>query len=568
MRATRIGLLIPIFAAAVAVAVPAQQAAQSVPTIHVTSRIVVLDVVVSDGRSHPVKGLTAADFAIKEDGVPQTILSVTEHDAAAADQPAPPSLPPNTFTVQPPVAGEGAKTVIVLGGFSPIMRNELKDYFTNSTPTMPMAIFRIDWQGMHLVQGFTMDRAVLLEAVTSKRIWPPLGFPVRYARSAGSPTQHLARYLAGVSGRINVIWFGGISVGELEDAFPDLPDFVHDLNGVTDVRRLARMSLYTVDVSGPRVGAGIAFANVDLDDMVTKMGGRSFRYTAPKSAIAQVVATGSHYYTVSYRPSNPNWDGKFRNIHLDVDGFDQPPMTLRWSQLITGWAEGFEPRLIYRRGYFATDKPPVRNHDFGGPVGLAETDSGNGLTPQRRLISVSPRAKPVADQKAMEEAMGFATPTPFQVHFSVVVTPSEQKEKTKPGEDLPAGNYLTGAFRDGAYRNYAVHYWVDPRDLRFLQTAPGSYRDDLQFVIMVYRDDGLAANSVAYAAHIEVHPEDLTELDTSGVTADQTVAIPTDGNNYFLRVGVNEVSSGHLGALEVPAEWIKAAPAQDGVAAR
>jgi hypothetical protein len=77
---------------------------------------------------------------------------------------------------------------------------------------------------------------------------------------------------------------------------------------------------------------------------------------------------------------------------------------------------------------------------------------------------------------------------------------------------------------------------------------------------MVYRDDGMAANSVDYLAHLEVRPEDLAGVDASGVSADQTIAIPTDGN-YYLRVGVNEVSSGHLGALEVPAEWVKAEPA-------
>jgi hypothetical protein len=112
-----------------------------------------------------------------------------------------------------------------------------------------------------------------------------------------------------------------------------------------------------------------------------------------------------------------------------------------------------------------------------------------------------------------------------------------------------------------------LHYWINPQDLSLLQTASGSYRDDLQFVIVAYRDDGLAANSVAYTAHIEVRPEDLAGLDASGVSADQTIAIPIDGNNYFLRVGVNEVSSGHLGALEVPAEWIKAVPTLTGVEA-
>jgi VWFA-related protein len=607
MQAIRIGLLIPVVAAG-AFGLMAQQvvepssapaAGEAVPTIHVTSRIVVLDVVVSDGKRHPVQGLKASDFALTEDGVPQTILSVTERDGASAEPLSRKAeLPPDTFTVQPPVSGDGVKTVIVTSGFSSFIGDQLRDYFKSSPTTTPTAIFRMDWQGMHLVQSFTLDRDVLLEAAASKRIWPPLGFQVRFARVVGSPTRHLARFLAGVPGRINVIWINGGPVGEMKDLFPDVSNFVRDLKGITDVHRLSRVVPYTIDTAGPPVPAAdwmdfgreiddlkhefnpealsqnviglhdadAAFASVDLHDAVAGLGGRAFQYTNPEDALAQVAATGSHYYTISYRSSNSDWNGKFRNIHVDVDGFDEPPMTLRWGQLLSGWAEGFEPRLMYRRGYIASEKPATRSQDLGFgrstaaivPAGAVAND---GSAQRRKLISSSPKGNPGPDPKAMEAAMGFAAPPPFQVQFTVVVKPSPQKQKTKPGEDLPVGNYLTGAFLDGAYRNYTVHYWVDPHDLKLLRTASGTYRDDLQFVAVVYRDDGLVANSAAYTTHIEVRPDDLEGIDASGVTFDQTLAIPTDGN-YFLRVGVNEVASGHIGVLEIPTEWIKVVSAQ------
>ena len=54
--------------------------AESLPTIHVTSRLVILDVVVSDGHNHPAAGLKPSDFTLTEDGVPQKIDSFTEHD--------------------------------------------------------------------------------------------------------------------------------------------------------------------------------------------------------------------------------------------------------------------------------------------------------------------------------------------------------------------------------------------------------------------------------------------------------------------------------------------------------
>ena len=146
--------------------------AESLPTIHVTSRLVILDVVVSDGHNHPAAGLKPSDFTLTEDGVPQKIDSFTEHDVAPPNPSTAETeaLPPNTFAVQPPVIGNGAMTVLVLGGFGPFIRDQLREYFQTAELTTPTAIFRVDWQGMHLVQGFTADRKVLLGAVNSHRI--------------------------------------------------------------------------------------------------------------------------------------------------------------------------------------------------------------------------------------------------------------------------------------------------------------------------------------------------------------------------------------------------------------
>jgi hypothetical protein len=54
------------------------------------------------------------------------------------------------------------------------------------------------------------------------------------------------------------------------------------------------------------------------------------------------------------------------------------------------------------------------------------------------------------------------------------------------------------------YRNVQLHYSINPHDLKFTRTVNDSYRDDLQFVAVVYRDDGLLANSASITAHIQV----------------------------------------------------------------
>lgn len=77
-------LLSRICAALVAVICPlaamSQAAAPSSDaTLQVTSRIVYVDVVVRDSAGHVVRGLTAKDFGVMEDGKPQTIAFFADH---------------------------------------------------------------------------------------------------------------------------------------------------------------------------------------------------------------------------------------------------------------------------------------------------------------------------------------------------------------------------------------------------------------------------------------------------------------------------------------------------------
>jgi hypothetical protein len=52
---------------------------------------------------------------------------------------------------------------------------------------------------------------------------------------------------------------------------------------------------------------------------------------------------------------------------------------------------------------------------------------------------------------------------------------------------------------------------------------------------------------------------------TSGLSFDATVAVPDagnpfPGNSYFLRAGVDEIPTGHIGTLEISTESIKLPP--------
>ena len=69
---------------------PGAVSGSSVPTLHVTTREIVVDVMVTDGSGNPVHGLTQSDFSMEENGKPQSIRSFREFGTEIqAAEPAP-----------------------------------------------------------------------------------------------------------------------------------------------------------------------------------------------------------------------------------------------------------------------------------------------------------------------------------------------------------------------------------------------------------------------------------------------------------------------------------------------
>src|SRR5882724_12854830 len=84
--------------------------------LHVTTRMVLVDAIVLDKEGHPVKGLKSDDFTVTEDGVRQSIASLSERTSEHANVAPPPVLPPHVTTNRPAVTQANAEnsTIAVL----------------------------------------------------------------------------------------------------------------------------------------------------------------------------------------------------------------------------------------------------------------------------------------------------------------------------------------------------------------------------------------------------------------------------------------------------------------------
>jgi VWFA-related protein len=538
-------------------------------TLRAAARLVLLDVVVTDGKGKPVQGLKAPDFMLMEDGAPQVLSSFEEHSPItqedAAKAAAAVKLLPNQFTNYDPVPNESAATVFLLDALdTPVqaqmyLREQMIVYMKTVPAGTKIAIFQLDTQ-MRVIQDFTSDPEALMQAVNSKRnrpeISPLLGGPMApsYVREQmrqdilTQGMQGLARYLAPFPGRKNLIWFTGrvpipVYGPGFNAPFPDTTSFIDDFSKTTDVLTLSRIAVYPVDSrglqtnpafsaanGGGRRGGGMGFdtrqfyQHGDLDDVAEATGGKAFYNTnGLRQAIAEVVDTGSNYYTLSYSPSNRNWDGSYRKLQVKLA------------------EQGLH--LEYRRGYFALNDE------------AAESKHIAQLQGHRRVLPMPADIR--SPTTTMEAAMRMGASAPKDMVFLADVTPAQEVSKAKGDEPLAKGNYLEKKYRKEAYREYQIHYSVNARAMRLTPTPDLSYHGHLEVVAVVYDDLGQVANSKITQAQIDVDDATYQQIMRSGrLGIDQTIAIPVKGS-YFLRIGVHDVPSNKVGALEVPVDQIK-----------
>ena len=162
---------------------PASAAApniSSAATIHVTTRLVQFDVVVTDNQGRPVKDLTAADFTVLQDGQPQTVRAFEVHAPAAIEKAAAPgtvatakpaaaTLPSNVFSNVPASAPQSSWTIVLFDLLNTgvadqsYARNQLLQLLKAVPRGEQVALFVLTRQ-LEMVQGFTQDPDQLLRS--------------------------------------------------------------------------------------------------------------------------------------------------------------------------------------------------------------------------------------------------------------------------------------------------------------------------------------------------------------------------------------------------------------------
>ncbi len=570
-----------------------QQDTGQITTIRTYSNIVVIDVVVNDSQGNPIHGLKGSDFALTENNKPQVVKHFEEHSEVPASDikiaPAP-KLPDGLFTNKPPAPMNGPVNVLLLDYLNtplasqPQARRQLLDYLDKAPPGTRIAIFGLTTH-LFMLQGFTSDIAVLKAAISGKKGSPQVsdilsdpvnGGPItdttlsdsfaagtavsgmmtqedvdainRFQALATSFQQDmlakytlnafdmLARYLIGIPGRKNVIWYSGGFPLDVEPNVNEADPNDSVVRNDEEIRKTdnlltrAQVAVYPVDARGLMTDPSLNAANESeggaaaataysswlnetsqehetMEAMAEDTGGTPFYNTnGLTQSIQKAIRNGSNYYTLTYSPSDTQWDARFRSIKVKVD---QPGV-----------------KLSYRNGYYAVD-PNDRNalHAQGAATAMVQPNT-------------------------MATAMMHGGPDPAEILFKVRIRPADSppvatpltSNKTNPDPKVKV---------EGPYKEYGVDLVPDPHAVSCRQDPNGDRHCALEVWTYVYDRDGQLLVTVGNRIYRRLLPADYAKLLAGGMAFHQEISVPVKGVHY-LRTSIHDMVSDRVGAVEVP----------------
>jgi VWFA-related protein len=514
----------------------AQQSLQPQYTIQARVPLTIVDVTVTDAKGNPVHGLKQSDFTILEDKQEMKPNSFEEHrtDEAAAPTAirADLNLPPDTFTNETPASSTPASrpiNILLIDNLNTPtqvqqkVQQQMLAYLKRMPPGTPMAVLGLTYRPF-IIQGVTTDPELLKTAIASQKniyITPPLQDSGQDSAAAEpsakiiaslgaaqlaecqnvvsrgmytiSAMKQIARYLSGMPGRKNLIWF--------TSSFPPdtCYDFTDELNAVTAQLAQAHVVINPIDGRGLRTeNHKLLDEHYNMDLRAEQTGGHAvYSSNDLAGAVADAIDLGSNFYTLTYAPTNQTLDARFRTITVKVN---QPNL-----------------HLDYRNGYYAVDP------------------------------TVDARGKPIETVSPMQSALMRGALDATQILFKVKATEAPATETT-----LAAGNIPDPRQMHAPYRRISISYSIDVHGIAFSPSPDGNYRGGFEYGVRVYNAAGdEIVNSAVKTVDPILLPSVYRSMLAGGANAHQEIDVPAKGD-YFLRIAVHDLNSNHVGALEIP----------------
>jgi VWFA-related protein len=545
---------------------------QSSTVLKATTRLVIVDVVATDGKGVPITGLTAKDFVITENGSSQDVRVFSFEGGEAgqaltiADQPSL-KLPENFVSNVPDYKPRGALNVLLLDSLNTtsnnqaVARRQMVKVLDKLPGDRPIAIYMLG-QKLQLLQDFTSDPALLrtvvanLKSTNSSLLENPTGgpppqymgpiagqtlatmSPAAFERIVGfiggsndAQTEGrihatlealtiLAQNLAGYPGRKNLIW--------ISEAFPVSIDpatrnFGDDVSRTAEALASSQVAVYTIDARGVVGSAFFKAEGPPNDQFGLTMGGREIHNSMSTESADRVdshstmnsvaeITGGRAFY-------NQNDFEKAVRQSLD-DGssyytLGYYPANKQWDgkfRKIKIKTDRADVRLRYRLGYFAIDPNTYLNKD--------------------------------ATQRAQDfgQALNLDYPVSTALLFRAGILPPSDKTHNK----------------------VALNYLLDAHEINFEKQEDGLQHANLDYAVEIYSAKGDPIKTEVTSIAAALKPDAFARVMQTGFPYQKTLDLQP--GNYILRLGVRDNRTGLIGTvtgkINVPAQEASQNPVQ------
>ena len=584
----------PMFAGTAFEQTPAPVATEAPPpTMKIIARNVLVDAVVTDKEGRAVTGLQKGDFEVFENGKPQTIDFFEPHFAAtvgavSATQP----LPSGTFTNVPTVAPNSSVNVLLMDamnteqGDQSYIHKQMVEYLRSIPPETRIGIFLLS-ERLRIIQGITQDSTLLrasiarLAANPSQSALLPTtagtdaqGGLVNMIQAQATENnsaqlqasaaalqqflaqetnfeaneravltmealQQIARYLSGVPGRKNLIWFVGsfpaclpgvTSEPELHGGCPYIDQFKKTVDALAD----ARVSIYPIDARGlslnsmhssenarlpgaptnsqqtiaaqaSSLGSDLSVDAVNqgqMESLAKETGGKAtYNSNDFKGVLAADIDNGSRYYTLAYTPTDHKEAGRERKIEIKITSGNY--------------------KLSYRRSYYEDT-----------PKELKAAEKAPAKDPLRPL---------------MDRGMPNFTELSYREKVTSV--------SSQPAADAPRAGDNTAL--KAPFTRYTVNFSLATEGLALVPDADGVRHGTIEVALVAYSQQGAALNWEVRYFGLAIRPEQNAVAESTGIPFHFDFDVPP--GDVYLRTGIYQASTGKAGTLEVPLSSITVA---------
>ena len=567
---------------------PAMVLAQAGPaddTIHVTSRIVYVDVVVHDSSGRLVRGLTQSDFKIFEDGRPQQIDYFVAHNYEVADAHPTPAAPHSkTDFSNVPASGPAGSVNMILFDMvntapadQQYARRQMLDFLKALPPGQQVALFVLSDQ-LHMFQSFTGSSDMLVAAAKlidpknmqliqsdaeQQRDIDALGRmeDAMGGRDPGASIQALANQLmventqtaeirqritieafadiahaaAGYPGRKNLFWMSGsfpfsiATQGQYNLTAPvqfgtlNLPNApISDTNAVVDTAKLVANSQIAVyPISA--LGLEVGGVGAELSGSATaSLSGSSPVASGPDGSNNVKHTLGD---TLGQQFSNRSaLHGTMNDIAYQTGG-----EAVFGSNDLAG---ALRRTLEDGSNYYTLAYRP-ENHDWDSKfrkIKVELSKPGCSLTYRRGYFA-------------------------FPDEITIADTAQELNTALQPEAPESTLLLLRGKVQFPDAQNPDVHVitTVDPRGIEFTTDAAG-HRQARLLVLLVALNDGPtqpdSPPQTSGSIKIDLDPQQYADALKEGISFQQKLALSP--GKYRLRLGVSDMNNHRLGTLDMP----------------